>query len=113
MTAVSMADLILLVTEPTPFGIHDLKLAHQAFSEYEKPMALVINRGGLEDRDFENYCRENDLPVLLQIPFDRRVAQAYSEGKIIVDALDDLRPGFGRLRDDLRNLAEKSSGGSA
>jgi MinD superfamily P-loop ATPase len=105
MTAVSGADVILLVSEPTPFGYHDLKLAREAFQPLGKPMGLVINRAGLGDRSLYDYCRATNLPILLEIPFDRKVAEAYSHGLVISEARPEYADLFRRLCEQLRGLA--------
>jgi MinD superfamily P-loop ATPase len=97
INAVLPSDAILLVTEPTPFGDHDFRLAHQAFRPLLKPMAAVINRAGLGDRSVYDYCRREGLPILAEIPFDRRLAEAYSQGRILADALSDMRALFSEL----------------
>jgi MinD superfamily P-loop ATPase len=108
INAVLPSDLILLVTEPTPFGFHDFKLAHAAFAPLGKPMAAVINRAGLGDRSVQDFCRSRQLPILAEIPFDRRLAEAYSEGRILAEALPDMRTVFVELMTALRGLAEAS-----
>lgn len=105
IAAVKEADVIVLVSEPTPFGFHDLKLAREAFTPLEKPMGLVINRAGLGNDALHNYCKETDLPILLEIPFDRKIAVAYSEGKIISESSSEMNLAFRRLMESIRELA--------
>ena len=102
MTAAQDADVILLITEPTPFGLYDLRLARQAFLALGKPMGVVINRAGLGDDRVHEFCREMDLPVLAELPFRRDIALAYSQGRVIaqVDA------GLGDLFRDLATRLE-------
>lgn len=76
--AVRDADVVLLVTEPTPFGLYDLGVAHQAFLAMQKRMAVVINRSGLGDAKALDFCRDRNLPVLEMIPFERSIAEAYA-----------------------------------
>nr|MCU0561800.1 4Fe-4S binding protein [Desulfobacterales bacterium] len=97
INAVLPSDAIVLVTEPTPFGDHDFRLAHQAFSPLKKPMAVIINRAGLGDRSVYDYCRSEGLPILAEIPFDRRLAEAYSRGRVLAEALPDMRQVFTEL----------------
>lgn len=81
------ADMVLMVTEPTPFGLHDLRLAVQvARDELKLPVAVVINRDGIGDGEVERYCHAQGLPVWMRIPMDRRVAEAYAEGQAMVEA---------------------------
>ena len=97
INAVLPSDAIVLVTEPTPFGDHDFRLAHQAFNPLKKPMAVIINRAGLGDRSVYDYCRSEGLPILAEIPFDRRLAEAYSHGRVLAEALPDMRQVFTKL----------------
>ena len=97
INAVLPSDAIVLVTEPTPFGDHDFRLAHQAFHPLKKPMAVIINRAGLGDRSVYDYCRSEGLPILAEIPFDRRLAEAYSQGRVLAEALPDMRQVFTKL----------------
>ena len=92
------ADFVLLVTEPTPFGLHDLRLAVQvARDELGLPVGVVINRDGIGDEGVEAYCASEDVPILLRIPFDRRIAEAYSEGILLLDALPEYQDLFLQL----------------
>ncbi|MEJ2202109.1 MAG: ATP-binding protein, partial [Desulfuromonadaceae bacterium] len=73
-------DYVLLVTEPTPFGLHDLKLAVAMVRELELPFGVVVNRMGSGDNRTHDFCRKEEIPILLEIPDDRRIAEAYSRG---------------------------------
>jgi MinD superfamily P-loop ATPase len=108
VNAVLPSDLILLVTEPTPFGFHDFRLAHEAFAPLGKPMGVVINRAGLGDRSVQDYCRSQQLPILAEIPFDRRLAEAYSRGHVLAEVLPDMHTAFQALMTGLRDLAESA-----
>ena len=88
------ADFILLVTEPTPFGLHDLKLAVGAAKILEIPCGLVINRSDLGDGNVQAYADRENMPVLLDIPFDRKIAEAYSRGDMIVDVMPEWKEKF-------------------
>lgn len=105
VTAVSGADAILLVTEPTPFGLHDLKLAVEAFTPMQKPMAVLVNRDGVGDGKVYDYCRDAGLPVLARIPFDRELARGYTFGRLITDVRADMPGLFQELAENLRTLA--------
>jgi MinD superfamily P-loop ATPase len=106
VNAVMDSDVIVLVTEPTPFGLHDLRLAHEAFTQLDKPMAVVINRAGFPAPGVSDYCNANQLKVLAEIPFDRRIAEAYAAGRVIAEALSDLRPFFIDLAGQIRVLGD-------
>ncbi|MCR4406871.1 MAG: ATP-binding protein [Anaerolineae bacterium] len=92
------ADLVLLVTEPTPFGLHDLRLAVEvARDELGLPVGVVINRDGVGDQGVDEYCAAEGIPILMRIPLDRRIAEAYSEGVPLVEALPEYRARFREL----------------
>ena len=99
VAAVSGADLVVLVTEPTPFGLHDLVLAVDTVRELGIPFGVVVNRVGIGDDRVHAYCRDQGIPVLLEIPDDRRIAEAYSRGELIVDALPEYAGLFTSLID--------------
>ena len=92
------ADFVLMVTEPTPFGLHDLRLAVEvARDELRLPVGVVINRDGVGDRGVEDYCAAEGIPILMRIPLDRRIAEAYSEGVTMVEAWPEYRERFVEL----------------
>ena len=77
-------DLVLLVTEPTPFGLNDLRLAVELTRAMTLPFAVVINRYGLGDSRVEEYCRAEGIDVVFKLPDDRRIAEVYSSGRMII-----------------------------
>lgn len=91
------ADFILLVTEPTPFGLHDLKLAVGAVRILSIPCGLVINRADLGDSRVREYAKTEGIPVLMEIPFDRKIAEIYSRGETIVGTMPGWRKRFATL----------------
>jgi MinD superfamily P-loop ATPase len=103
VNAVMDSDAILLVTEPTPFGAYDLKLAHEAFSPLGQPMAVVVNRAGIGDHGVYEFCQSAGIEILAEIPFDRRIAEAYCRGKIVPLAYPQIKPVFVGLRDKVLN----------
>lgn len=108
VTALWGADFVLLVTEPTPFGLNDLELAVGATRELHLPVGLVINRADLGDRRVHTYADREKLPILLEIPFDREVAAAYAQGQLLVEALPQWRQWMLDLSARLQeNLMEK------
>lgn len=78
--AVKGSDYCILVTEPTPFGLHDLKIAVCVLRRMNIPFGVVINRANIGDRGVYDYCKENGIPILLEIPYQRRIAELYSRG---------------------------------
>jgi len=105
VNAVIDSDVILLVTEPTPFGFYDFQLAWEAFTPLGKPLAAVVNRAGLGHDAVYRFCREKGLPVLAEIPYDRAIAEAYARGRIIADLSPGFQETFISLRDKIRDLA--------
>lgn len=95
------SDFVLLVTEPTPFGLHDLKLAVEMVRVLQIPFGVVINRSTAGDRKVWDYCEEQSIPVLLEIPDDRKIAEAYSRGELIVEALPHYRKHFETLSEQM------------
>jgi MinD superfamily P-loop ATPase len=106
VNAVIDSDVILLVTEPTPFGVYDFQLAWEAFTPLGKPMGAVINRAGLGNDAIYRFCREQGLPILAEIPYDRAIAEAYSRGEIIAELSSGLKETFVSLLRKIRYLAE-------
>ncbi|MCB2186429.1 MAG: ATP-binding protein [Deltaproteobacteria bacterium] len=109
MTAVGGADLVLLVTEPTPFGLFDLSLAHRAFAPLGAPLAVVVNRAGLGDGRVYDYCAREGLPILAEIPFSREAAAAYAQGQVLAEAAPEFRELFTALAGRVRDLATASA----
>jgi len=103
------ADFVVLVTEPTPFGLNDLALAVDTVRELKRPFGVVINRVGIGDDRVQRYCTAEQIPVLLEIPDDRRIAEAYSRGQIIVDALPEYRDYLERLWRAIEGLSGRRS----
>jgi len=105
IAALAEADVALLVTEPTPFGLHDLRAAVGVARSLDVPTLVVINRAGIGDTGVESYCRDEGIPIALSIPFDREIASLYSEGTALVDA----RPEWGRRFLDLASKIKEST----
>jgi len=99
--AVKGVDFVLLVTEPTPFGLNDLKLAVGMVKELKLPFAVVINQSDLGDDQVQQYCDGENIQVILEIPNDRRIAEAYSVGKMIVDVLPEYKKDFAGLYESI------------
>jgi MinD superfamily P-loop ATPase len=110
IAAMRGCDFVLMVTEPTPFGLHDLILAVEAVKQLGIPRGLVINRSDIGDGQVKEYAARENLPVLMEIPFDRRIAEAYSRGDSIVAALPEYREKFRQLYVEIKHLAVPSEG---
>ena len=98
------ADFILLVTEPTPFGLHDLKLAVGAVKILGIPCGLVINRSDIGDDKVNAYAKQESLPILMEIPFDRQIAEAYSRGELLVEQMPEWKERFQELYQNIQEI---------
>jgi MinD superfamily P-loop ATPase len=107
------ADIALMVTEPTPFGLHDLRLAVEvARQELGLPVAVIINRDGIGDRGVEQYCATESIPILMRIPLERAIAEAYSEGIPLIQVRASYRERFAELWANLEQLVYDQRGGA-
>jgi MinD superfamily P-loop ATPase len=95
--AVKGTDFVLLVTEPTPFGLNDLELAVGMVKAMKLPFAVIINRCDMGDDGVVQYCRREGIDVALEIPNDRKIAEAYSRGLMLVDVMPKYTAEFRRL----------------
>ncbi len=91
ITAVKGSDCAILVTEPTPFGLHDLTLAVETVRLLGIPFGVVINRSDAGDKRVVEYCEKENIRLLLQISESRKIAEAYSRGESILSAAPELR----------------------
>ena len=96
--SVKHADLVLLVTEPTPFGLHDLKLSVKAMKELKKKIAVVINRYGVGNDETEKYCAEENIEIIAKIPDSRTIAEIYSRGSLIYDKVPEFKEQLEKIR---------------
>ena len=106
ITAIKDSDYLVLVTEPTPFGLHDLTLAVETARKMHLPFGVIINRADVGDLRVRDYCRRQGISVLLEIPHDRRIAEAYSRGQPMVEALPESRRDFLSLMDRVRDSVQ-------
>lgn len=101
VASVKGADFLALVTEPTPFGLHDLRLAVDLAREMGLAFGVVLNRAGAGDGRVHAYCRRQAIPILAEIPDDRLIAQACSRGELLIEALPHYRTLFKDLANEL------------
>ena len=94
-------DFCILVTEPTPFGLHDLKLAVDVVRHLGIPFGVIINRDGMGDGRVLDYCNGKDIPVIMKIPHDMRIARLYSDGIPFVSELPEWKDRFRELVKDM------------
>jgi len=97
-------DFVILVTEPTPFGLHDLKLAVETVKELGKDFGVVINRYGIGNDDVIKYCNENNIPIMAKIPNDRKIAELYSKGKLIYTELPEVKQELQKIKEHILNI---------
>jgi len=107
--SVTGSHFCLLVTEPTPFGLNDLALAVETVKTLGIPCGIVINRAGKDNDVIENYCLKENLPVLLTIPFDIKIAQLYSRGITLVEGLPQWKENFIKLFDLIQEQVDERS----
>jgi MinD superfamily P-loop ATPase len=100
------SDFVLLVTEPTPFGLYDLKLAVGAVNILDIPCGLVINRSDPGDEKVKEYADQENLPILMEIPFNRQIAEAYSRGELVVEAMPEWKEKLLELYEKIKALVE-------
>jgi MinD superfamily P-loop ATPase len=91
------SDYTILVTEPTPFGLHDLILAVEVLQKLKIPHGVVLNKCDIGDYKVEEYCKKNNIPLLLFIPMDKEIAVAYSQGISIVQINSFYKQKFNQL----------------
>ncbi len=104
MEAIRGSDFCLLVTEPTPFGLHDLQGSRELLEILGVPGGVVINRSGTGYGGIHNWCREEDIPILEEIPFDRKLAAAAARGQTLPDLDPDWTPRLKQLWEAVKRL---------
>ena len=104
---VESSDYCILVTEPTPFGLNDLKIAVETVRHISKPFGVIINRDGVGDNKVELYCNNEKIPILAKIPQSKEIAEMYSKGITFVDELSDLKEQFEKIFKEITEEVEK------
>jgi len=103
VASVQQSDFCLLVTEPTPFGLNDLMLAVEVLRKLKIAFGVVVNRSDLGDNKTDQYCKNEDIPILMRIPFDEKIAKAYSQGQPIVEAFPEYKKDFREMFNKIKN----------
>ncbi len=98
------SDFLVLVTEPTPFGLYDLTMAVDVVRQLGIPHGVVVNRAGIGDNSVQEYCKETEIPILMEIPFDREIAELYSRGVPFVEKMPEWRERFLDLLESIKRL---------
>jgi MinD superfamily P-loop ATPase len=112
VAAVGGADALLLVTEPTAFGHHDLRLGLELGRSLRLPMGVVVNRMGTGSAEIEGLCAEFDVPIVGRIAFDRDIAETYARGGLVAFELPELQQAIGGVVDALRESARGEGSGA-
>ncbi len=102
--SVKDADFVILVTEPTPFGFHDLKLAVDTMEELDKEFGVVINRDGIGNDDVENFCGREGIEILAKIPNSRKIAELYSQGELIYQYVPEVKVQLEKIKNYILEL---------
>ena len=103
------SDFCILVTEPTPFGLNDLALAVETVRELNIPCGIVLNRTGIGDSGVEEFCHKENLPILLTIPLDMKIARDYSRGVTLVQCMPQWKESFLRLFERIQEIVGERS----
>lgn len=104
--AIEGSDFCLLVTEPTPFGLNDLVLAVETVRQLGIVCGVVLNRAGVGDNKVEDYCHQENIPILLTIPLDTEIARLYSRGITLVEGMPEWKDKFGGLFEDIKEIVD-------
>jgi MinD superfamily P-loop ATPase len=96
-------DYCILVTEPTPFGLYDLKVAVEVVRKLKVPFGVLINQDGIGDTGVEDYCKEEDIPIIMKIPHDKNIAWLYSNGIPFIKKMPKWREKFVTLYKTIKN----------
>ena len=106
--AIIDTDFTIVVTEPSTFGLHDLKMVVEMLNNLDQAFAVIINRSE-SDADYliEDYCQKSGINILLKIPFSRQIAELYSNGKPFVNELEGWKAKFENLYTEIRKEAAR------
>lgn len=111
IAAMHAVDMVILVTEPTPFGLHDLRLAVKSSRELGKEPLVIINRHGIGTDEVERYCAKEKLEIIARFPFRRRTAEHYASGELIYPDSDEWKTGLQLILETLLNKAGNHQSG--
>ncbi|MBF0120654.1 MAG: ATP-binding protein [Desulfobacterales bacterium] len=110
IASIKDSNFVLLVTEPTPFGLNDLKLAHKVVKILDIPCGLVINRSDIGDHEVYLYAKSEHLPILMEIPFCRNIAKYYSKGEILSEFQPEWKDKFLKLYQSIKEIKNEGTG---
>lgn len=101
------SDYCILVTEPTPFGLYDLKIAVEVLEKLEIPFGVIVNRAGIGDGKVYEFCRARRIPILLEIFYDKKIAELYSSGIPFVLKMPKWKTTFQKLLDEIKERSTR------
>jgi MinD superfamily P-loop ATPase len=101
------ADFVLLITEPTPFGLHDLSLAVEVVRKLNKNFGIVINRFGIGDEKIFDYCQIENIPIIATIPNNKEIARLYSMGKLVYSEVPEVKDALNKVINYFSNFNKK------
>lgn len=110
ISTVMGSDFIVMVTEPTPFGLHDLRIAVEAVGPLGIPLGVVLNRADIGDKEVQAFCRQKDIPLLAEIPHSRKIAEGYARGDLLVTAAPHYGNLFLEMIAEIQNRFGNSTG---
>ncbi|MGO9570207.1 MAG: P-loop NTPase [Desulfomonilaceae bacterium] len=105
------SDFVILVTEPTPFGLHDLRIAVDAISHLAIPLGVILNRSDVGDAEVQKFCVERGIPLLAEIPHSRKIAEGYARGNLLAVSAPQYIKMFLELLERIRELINGSRPG--
>jgi len=108
METIKEVDYTILVTEPTPYGLNDLKLMVETVRKMSKNFGVVVNKAGLGSNDVYNYLKQENIPLLMEIPFDKSLARDYSEGKIMVEERPDIAEKYQQMFSQITTILDET-----
>ncbi|MCK9557191.1 MAG: ATP-binding protein [Candidatus Cloacimonadaceae bacterium] len=97
LSSVKTADFVVLISEPTPFGLHDLNLAVETIRQLSIPFGVVVNRDGIGNDDIYKYLEQEGIVLLARIPHQRRIAEIYSQGGLLYKAIPEIRTALDKI----------------
>jgi MinD superfamily P-loop ATPase len=106
IATVEHTDFVILVTEPTPFGLNDLKLTVETLQQLHKSFGVIVNRAGLGNREVYEWLQQNKIALLMEIPFEREIARIYSEGLLLAEEKPIYQLQFRKLLETIEKLAD-------
>jgi MinD superfamily P-loop ATPase len=111
ITTVKGSDFVIMVTEPTPFGLNDLEIAVEAIQGLGIPLGVVINRSDIGDSGVKDFCRNKGLPLLMEIPHHRQIAEGYAKGAPLIESMPEYAEKFEKLTDNILMITGTPSKG--